>query len=49
MTQVIIGKGVVTGRAAETLRKALENPRYDPKKVKRFKEALEFHRQVTRS
>ncbi len=46
MTQRIIGKGVVTGRAAETLRKALESPKYDPKKVKRFKEAIEFWGEV---
>lgn len=39
---------VVTGKDAEIIRKALENPRYDPEKVKRFKEALEFHRQVAR-
>lgn len=43
---IIKGKGVVTGKAAMALRRALENPKIDPEKIRRFKEALEFHRGV---
>lgn len=46
MGQAIEGKGIVTGKAAITLRRALEHPKVDPEKVKRLKEALQFHRGV---
>ena len=46
MGQAIKGKGIVTGKAAITLQRALEHPKADPEKVKRLKEALQFHREV---
>ena len=46
MGQAIEGKGIVTGKAAITLRRALEHPKVDPERVKRLKEALQFHRGV---
>ncbi len=46
MGQAIRGKGVVVGKAAATLRKALAQPKADPKKIKKLEEALEFHRMV---
>ncbi|MDP6070838.1 MAG: hypothetical protein QGG34_04625 [SAR202 cluster bacterium] len=46
MGQVIKRKGVVTGKAAEKIRRALANAKPDPKKAKKLEEALEFHRSV---
>ena len=46
MGQAIRGKGVVTGKAATTLRRAVAQPKADPQKIKKLEEALEFHRKV---
>lgn len=46
MGQVIRGKGVVVGKAATILQKALARPKADPHKIKKLEEALEFHRKV---
>ena len=46
MGQAIRGKGVVTGKAATTLRRVLAEPKADPQKIKKLEEALEFHRMV---
>ena len=46
MGQAIKGKGVVTGKAAMTLQRALEKSKADPEKAKKLEEAVEFHRGV---
>ncbi len=46
MGQAIRGKGVVVGKAAATLRRALAEPKADPQKIKKLEEALQFHREV---
>lgn len=46
MGQVIKGKGVVVGKAAATIHRALEKSRPDPEKAKKLRSALQFHRGV---
>ena len=46
MGQAIERKGIVTGRSAMALQRALDNTKADPEKAKRLKEALQFHREV---
>ena len=46
MSHAIKGKGVVVGRAAKTLERALAKPKSDPQKAKKLEEALRFHRAV---
>ena len=43
MGQAIKGEGVVVGEAAIALKRALENPKPDPEKVRRLEEAIRFH------
>lgn len=46
MGQAIKGKGVVVGKAAIALKRALENPKPAPEKVRRLEEAIRFHTRV---
>ena len=46
MGQAIKGKGVVVGKAAKSLRRALAKPQTDAHKAKKVEEAMEFHRTV---
>ncbi len=46
MGQPIKGKGVVSGKAAMTLQRALEKSKADPEKAKKLKSALQFHSEV---
>ena len=46
MGQTIKGEGVVVGKAAIALKRALENPKPDPEKVRRLEEAIRFHSRV---
>jgi len=44
--QPIIGKGVVTGKAAISLYTALQQAKVDPEKQERLRKALQFHSNV---
>ena len=46
MRQAIKGKGVVVGKAAMNLRRALEKARATPQKAKKLEDAVRFHRGV---
>ena len=46
MGQAIKGKGVVVGKAAKTIERALSEPKSDPQKAKKLEEAVRFHRAV---
>ena len=46
MGQAIKGKGVVRGKAATTLRRALERSKADPEKAAKLRSALQFHSEV---
>ena len=46
MGQMIKGKGVVRGKGAATLQRALAKSKPDPEKAEKLKSALRFHRGV---
>ena len=46
MGQAIKGMGVVVGKAAKTVERALSERKSDPQKAKMLEEAVRFHRAV---